>query len=357
MPFTELCAPIPATRELWDASNAVEWRDLYLLQLEKEAATGLKRAITPHDCLQQPSIFQEFPPGQDRNLAFTVVLYSTMSMVDDDYARHAALDGTLGADLGLPSGSRMMPNQDRHILRLMDETRSMWDIGAVEQTNTAAILLELTAMRANTPLDKMEKLLRHSDQKTTFQHFGTLQEWRRSRAGRKAVWHAGQVIRFIRRLDDLHREDFLVVAAYQAVLCLWTYRGLCEGGTLRPVSPSLGDSMPSAQAPHSNPNPAHDSRWVHVDGCESLQTQRWVNLDGAIPVVSIGIAKNLSGNDTESDGSAPLSTVPLCADPGTTRGFIQGMVDLLKAKFTGRGIQIQVSEIVCGIFQAFEGID
>ncbi|KAH7226029.1 hypothetical protein B0J15DRAFT_473384 [Fusarium solani] len=220
LPFTELCAPIPATRELWDASNAVEWRDLYLLQIEKEAAPGLKKAITLHDCLQRPSIFQEFPPGQDRNLAFTVVLHGTMSMIDDDYARHAALDGTLGVELGLPSGSRMMLNQDRHVLRLMDETRSMWDISVVEHTNTAAILLELTAMRANTPLDKMEKLLCYSGQKITFQHFGTLQEWRGSRAGRKAVWHAGQVIRFIRLLDDLHPEDFLVVAAYQAVLCL-----------------------------------------------------------------------------------------------------------------------------------------
>ena len=123
------------------------------------------------------------------------------------------------------------------------------------------------------------------------------------------------------------------------------------------MSPRLGDSITPAQAPRSTPNPAYDSRWVRVDGCESLQTQRWVNLDGAIPAVSIGIAKNLSGNNTESDGSAPLSTVPLCADPGATRRFIQGMVDLLKAKFTGRGTQIQVSEIVCEIFQAFEETD
>jgi hypothetical protein len=330
---------------------------LYLLQVEKEAATGLKKAITLHDCLKRPSIFQEFPSGQDRNLAFTVVLYSTMNMIHDDYTRRAALEGTLGVELGLPNGSGTVMNQDRHILRLMDETRSMWDIGAVQQTNTAAILLELTAMRASTPLDKMEMLLRNSDQKTSFQHFGTLQEWRGSRAGRMAVWHAGQVIRFIRLLDDLQPEDFLVVAAYQAALCLWTYRGLCEAGTLRTVSPSLVYSMPPAQVLHSGPDPAHDSRWVQVDGFESLQTQRWVNLDWAIPVISIGIAKKLSENDTESDGSPPSSTVPLCADPGTTHRFTLGMVDLVKTKFTGRGIQIQISEIVCEVFRAFGGID
>lgn len=345
--FTEICTPIPATKDLWHAPSAAQWRDLYLLRVGNVGASSAKNIITLLDCLQRPSIFQEFPSSLDRELAFNAVLYSTMNMIHDAYSHRRALEGAMSAEIMLAIGSETPSNQERHILRLIYGTRSMWDIGALKQSAPVAVLLELTSMRSITPLDKMEMLLHNNDKDASSDSSSALQEWTGSRAGRKAVWHAGQVIRFIRLVEDSELEDFLAVAVYQAALCLWTYRGFCQEVTLQAVNPSHADTMPHSQTLHGSPDLGHLSRGVHVDGCESLATQKWINLGGSVPVISISMAHQLSGIVPESD------VVPLCADPDTTHCFIQAIVDLLSTKFTGSGAHIQISEAICQMFRAF----
>lgn len=50
-----------------------------------------------------------------------------------------------------------------------------------------------------------------------------LQCWSGDRESRQAIWHAGQVIRYARKLSSAQLHTYFAVAVYHASLTLWTF--------------------------------------------------------------------------------------------------------------------------------------
>lgn len=202
---------------------------------------------------------------QDSQYAFASILHCIMMLELEDRKRRTILDGYSAASILLEDFSQGTSLQDHHVLRLMDEAWLLWDMGAVQKSPAAAIILELSAMRINSPFDEMESMLGCDDQATTLQALDSLQQWRKSHTARRSVWHAGQIWRFARLRDDLRPVDFLVIAAWQATLCLWTYQGHSEGGILLEACVSSTNSGLAPQATQQVNYSGISSAPVHVD--------------------------------------------------------------------------------------------
>ena len=104
----------------------------------------------------------------------------------------------------------------------------------------------------------------------------TLREWAQSQASRRAVWHAGQVVREARVLPSQHFRDFNAVALYHAGLAFWAYG----------VSSRVGVSSSS---PHpgrgQSPPQSEDLFPVWLDDIWGEAVNRFISLEKGMPAL------------------------------------------------------------------------
>jgi len=333
--FADISTPIPAHKELWNAPSAIDWRAAYLRRSILQVALD-ENPVDLHSILRGPAIFTQFPPLQDSELAYQAVLHCVMTMISDHDKRCAALEDSQ-LEPASPGGYPDVKPQDRHINRLITETRATWDIGVIFPSFNSAILLEFNAMMCSAPLDAMGMLFCADDARAWTSALSTLRPWRESRAARKAVWHAGQIMRFLRSLDALQSMDFIAVVVWRAALCLWTYRNLSMGMALRALDPSSPAACDSTAQGDTNLDTSIGR--VQVDGCVTVEAHEWIAYGGATPVITI--------DGDVSPVSSRTQLAPLCASPAVAEFLNREIIGLVTTKFSTRDSCISISKAVC----------
>lgn len=107
-----------------------------------------------------------------------------------------------------------------------------------------------------------------------------LRKWVDGRDSRQAVWHAGQVLREAMTLPPDALRDFYAIALYHAGLTLWAY-GILSNEVNRSSekrSRSFSTSGPGVSLPQTQDV-------VFLDGIESADTQKFIALNRATPVI------------------------------------------------------------------------
>ncbi|KAL7269387.1 hypothetical protein RUND412_007954 [Rhizina undulata] len=251
--YAELTLPLPYSCEFWEATSAEAWRNIYL-------------AVPPPTRL--PSFieyFRNFPshplsPGINWGLSLFTVLNSISSLIWEYRQIFAVRSSISSAERdGLPGGR---VSSDLIITSRMQELSLMlgnWQIKAATAFSTAspsemgtldverAITFSLLQLSLHSCLGDLQIFAGKEGEASARNIYPSLQRWRAHDNSRRALWHAGQLIRVFREnIKAYFISEFAVVALYHASLVLWVYGLLGLGEQSK--NPAPAPTPPSSSA-------------------------------------------------------------------------------------------------------------
>ncbi|KAK8008475.1 hypothetical protein PG991_011026 [Apiospora marii] len=350
MTYTELCFSLPASRDLWRASSAETWRDIYLRKKPLAADTAVPRISEIMNCM---TILEEFEDFIDVELCYTAVLYGFWGQISS-YREAVKFygHGTIAAPR-LQSTMHSSRNATHRLwLNTMyqelyrDISELSTFIGSLPSAITASshsrtssrdtatatqlsILVELFMMILHVHPDDLQRFAGKYGEDEARHAAMTLEDpWAGSREARHAVWHAGQVFRHARALPPASLRGFHAIAVYFASLTLWVYGLLsCSYSTQGQqqqqdgvataaglgTGPGAGAGYPGASSASSNAAgvimpPPPPTRYVLLDGDETREARAFLSLDKGVPGLS-------TGSLSQADGAAAAGAESL-SNPG-----------------------------------------
>jgi hypothetical protein len=231
--FSELKVPMPQSRDLWLASDAESWKAVYFSRPRNQVSISLA------DCLRDgPELGEDY----DMPYCHLIILCGIWGMASCLQQECAVLGKPRQQDAALTlRHQRILEDLHRFQLHAQGDegdVTSRWD-------GTAHLLHELILMRLHVPFNEIELFAGKGDQSDARQALPILKEWATSDESRRAIWHAGQVLRAAERFEQAHLRDFFTVGLYQANLALWAYAVLShQQGPKDDPSPIITGNMP-----------------------------------------------------------------------------------------------------------------
>lgn len=237
--FTELKFELPASKDLWLAKSAFEWREKFL-----EAQDFDHNISTFMQAMHDPELLFQQSKRYDVHLSSLILLHSFWGQI------HGLLDAKR-------YHSRASSMHQLSILSTMNELYrdlSRFSARLPRLTDNSADLLlfsELLLMTFHADLEDLQRFAGRFGETEVDKATEDLRIWATTTEARTAVCHAARVIRAARTLPPNALMSFKAIAVYYATLTLWSY------GLMAPQLPSLGDtgSLPSQSPTHlSIPN-------------------------------------------------------------------------------------------------------
>ncbi|PVH69452.1 hypothetical protein DL98DRAFT_473739, partial [Cadophora sp. DSE1049] len=260
--YSELSLPLAQARKLWFAKSSQEWKDIY----RKLERTSQSRPPCLPDLLADPRTSKGLSPTYDIHLSQISVLYAVSSMI-----RRYRQDKSVFSAKG-HSDTRVNVLSDeaqlQQILHILTEIKSNYETEEHPYLTELNLIHGLLTMHLFAPFDQMESAAGREGQIEAQRTYPILKQWTQTDHARQAVWHASQVVRAVRMLPPNRLVRFYAVAAYHASLCLWVY------GVFSPETTGL------TSMDHNNV--------VILDDEESIKSQRWINQNRGLPVISNG---------------------------------------------------------------------
>ncbi|RFU32330.1 hypothetical protein B7463_g4023, partial [Scytalidium lignicola] len=209
--IAELKLSLPASRNLWLARTAIEWRDRYLQ--EGHISTGIPSFISA--------------------MQNTNILYMLSSQVDVPLCTLALLHSFWSQIYHIQESKRLYP-ESKATYRLCiltehgDIYRDLQDFAEKipSLTNSSirySLIAELFMMSMHSSPGDLQRFAgKYGEAEASFasEEFGT---WCISTDARTAIWHAGQVFKLAKRLRPAQLTNFNSIAVYYACLTLWIY--------------------------------------------------------------------------------------------------------------------------------------
>ncbi|THY69553.1 hypothetical protein D6C86_02421 [Aureobasidium pullulans] len=304
MKYGEMSLDLPASIALWKAKTAAAWRDEYLthgLPDICQAPAVIACVHTAHDMLE----------AQDRiDLEFSVNIALSMfwKVIWDARQLQAATRPYAGRSVtaSLTSGhwQHELSQTLRNFCMIVGEAQAL--------SPGANLLHEYLHLNIYVSFDELSLFAGKEGHREARRVYASLKQWADSRDARQALWHAGQVVREATTFAPGTLFGFYAVALYHAGLTLWAY-GLLTNGVRRMHGQSVGPgSSSNHQIPSVDPNGV-----VFLDGIESGDTQKFVALNRATPVIH--------RRDTAS-GNAISDTVVYLDDPQVVMATITSIL-------------------------------
>ena len=203
--------------------------------------------------------------------------------------------------------------------RYQELTQQLEDfrISSSPMSNSVEILLELTLLHLNAPLDTIQLFAGIEGQEEARSAYHILREWTKTTSARQALWHAGQILRAAEGLTKGLLCNFNAIAVYHAGLILWSY------GFLNRFSPS-------APTPKEIPDTT-----IVLNGEDTLGARKFISLNRGAPSIK---AKN-------SQDAVKLSNV---------LGVMDSLIHLLRASHTPE--EGSCPPLVGNLVQLLEGL-
>lgn len=300
---SELCLPLPESRELWLAPSAIEWRNTYL-RLRSHQPDRLPSVL---DLVADPSKTRQLPRILDLEVAQLAQIYSISSLVREFKQAQSIFsmrESTLTKETVIADES-----QEKRLAQILCTVRIAHESSKSGESVIWSMLRELTSTHLHASFDQIELFAGREGPEEARTAQPILRTWIQSQSARQAAWHAGQVLRHMRAITPSSLHPFHAVACYHASLCLWIYGTFSD---LSISSTALANSTTFGVG------------GVLLDGEETLATQRWISLNTGTPMIS----KNLIRSE-----SAPMNDrISL----NLTRTLMEVVVDIVRKKFQSR---------------------
>lgn len=284
--LTELSFSAPASRALFLAGSAAEWKTKYM---EHPPSRPVPRLI---DILRDLDLLEQFQENIDTGVCFTVVLYGFWSQVwtfRESCKFH-------GMNEGLDSPHRLwLTTQQRELYREIRELREKL-LAVTEPQAELVLITELFLMSLYVSPEELQRFAGKNGEDAASQVLTSLSQWCITEDARKAVWHAGQILFRASSMPPADLRDFYTVAVYFASLTLWAYGHLSNA--------ALGDHSKRSKACSTSLDSHTTPSIVVLNASESREISAFISRGHGTPGLIIdspqSFPENQNGGNTTS---------------------------------------------------------
>ncbi|CAI4214079.1 unnamed protein product [Parascedosporium putredinis] len=270
--YAETQLPLPSSERLWAAPTAEKWRAEYLAleqhALERRRASGGAGLVeTTPGYLPSVTDLLDNPDGLHVYGADIDVTFASFSFLANVW--NLAWEYTQLESLQRAPKHRwntlVMTSRLEELVRLLNHFRLCMDATS-PYAYELNMRLEVVFLHLHVPFDDIQLFAGMDGPEHARVVYPGLVEWARGEPARRAVWHAGQVLRWARLLPRTALQRATAIMVYHAALTLWVYGLLSYGGVAGPMEP------PSAQA-------------VRIDLEDGVSVQRFTQFGRGYPCV------------------------------------------------------------------------
>lgn len=220
MSYAELTLPLPEARELWFAKTAQEWKAHYL-----ERHQGLDdRLPSLVDLLRDVNLLTTEQHKLDFQYAVTIFLHGVWTLIREYRQMNAIYRGSPFSSTTASNPNILLQSRHEELVKMLEQfqinTAQSWPQVLSAQEN---VVLNLLLMNLHVSLEDLQLFSGKEGDEQAKRILPSLQDWARSDGSRRAIWHAGQILRWAKEFPIGHLKDFYAVAVHHAALALWTW--------------------------------------------------------------------------------------------------------------------------------------
>ncbi|KAF5255060.1 hypothetical protein FANTH_275 [Fusarium anthophilum] len=260
MSYAELTLPLPASKELWCAKTAKDWKDAYL----RREAGHMKRAPSVGDLFRDLNLLAENRHRLDVQFSAAIYLQAFWLLILE-YRNLCSSCRTRSYIQDTYEGSSSLLAARRHQLLQDLQTFKTTTTNWPEVTAQERLLLNQLMMALHISMDDLQLFAGKEGDEQAHRTFPVLQQWVESVDSRAAIWHAGQVLRFAKLFPPAQLKNFYAVGVHHAALALWTYGVITKAGSQQDMSSQ------------------HEK--VYIDGPEAMSVQQYITMGQGMPVI------------------------------------------------------------------------
>lgn len=271
--LSDISLPLPASRDLWLAQSAEEWRTRYLL----------RQTPNPHhpDGFHPPNIsytshyLATTSPYIDTQLGTLLILSSY-------YTQICAYHSLCAFHLAPGPTPVWLTLQYQELYLDLQSFPTRFSAHITSGSHEILFLHSLLSMLLQIPMAKLQRLAGRMGEHEAERTYDALcAGWATSIEARRAAWHAGQVLANAKRCwPQTHLSGFLALAVYQATLVLWGYGFV----GLPAPEPTAGHEPVTGGGPSAE----NVQTQVRLDEAETAETRAFVNLGyGSAGITSV----------------------------------------------------------------------
>ncbi|KAK2759873.1 hypothetical protein FQN54_002607 [Arachnomyces sp. PD_36] len=228
--YAEFSAPLPMSKDLWLANTASRWKDIYL----SKPHSPYERIPSLADLLQDTSQLAIYTDKVDVQLAGLVILHAIYALIWE----HSQLNRIARNREGYWSGV-ILDSRQQEINHALQQFRAQFS--ECRTTPEVKLGLEVVSMHLYMCLEELQLYAGKEDKEEARRAYFSLRQWANSPASRRAVSHAGQVIRAAKDFEADTLRDFAAIAVYHASLAFWCYGVVLQAqrADIHPKQPPL----------------------------------------------------------------------------------------------------------------------
>lgn len=351
--YADLELPFPMTRSLWEAKCAQDWRDTYLSSLGPGPGST-ERLPSLVDTLRDMSAWH-LHGRIDHHLSALVILHGLSALIGEYHRLKFIARGASKHWNALVINSRQQElAQVLTHFRMLSHPLSSTSSSNLSSTSTSdlsssssskcqiSLLHEVISMFLFMSLEDLQLFAGKEDKLEARRVYDSALEWINSTDSRRAIWHAGQVLRAARCLQRSGAgagvlTGFLAVGVYYASLAFWSY-GVVSRANDNINKPGVGIGLDMELGLGLGLEGNEGEEVVFLDGEEDGTVQRFVSLGRGRPALR-PFQGGITGEVVVSDpgrvmdvarsllvGDAPVESLP-----PLVQGLVQLMGDLGRA--------------------------
>jgi hypothetical protein len=287
MSFAEMTLPYPERNVLWSATNADTWKALYLEHSQyKRTRPELSLAEDMRTLMTEGSRRTDGDPTW-RN---TILLHGIWRLIwghreVEDLLRSSPLDGG--------EASCSLPSRGEGLAKVLNKTRLEIELASTLESSdvTRDMVLEFLHMVLHAPIQSLQAFAGKDGVAAAQRVYPMLEEWTQSKSARRAIWHAGQLVRAAQKLPARPMREWRVVIVYHASLVFWAY------GIISRICQKR-DAIPDTVLQVKN--------IAYLDQEHDSTTRRFVNLGEGEPCLLDAGFQGASPNNSAKSQNVPL---------------------------------------------------
>ncbi len=265
--YAELSIDLPASRALWMAKSAQDWRDLYLVH---QRPPGDRM---PHlaNCIHDITPLSNVQGCIDLQLSILIILYGIWTLIWE-YRQLNSVSKLQTSECRW-NGAMISSSWHQELCQLLYQLRmhaSEWENGMRPE---AVLIQERSLMNLHVSFEDVQLFAGKEGEEEARRVYPLLKQWASTRDSRQAVWHAGQVLRAAIQCHPKQLRDFSAIALYHASLAFWAYAVVSRP----PKSSDKSTTRPSSGGA--------DGELVWLDGEGGADVQRFIAVRRGTPVI------------------------------------------------------------------------
>lgn len=294
MSYTELSFSLPASRDLWRARSAEQWRSIYIAKTSDGPERTIPRVSEVMHCTE---ILDDFQKLVDMELCYMALLHGYWGQISAyREAIKFYMDGM--SNKANTTHRLWLKTQYQELYRDLSDFSTMI-LTSKRPTAQLAVMSEVLMMVLHVSPDVLQTFAGKAGEDEARRTFSSLEEsWVKTSEARYAIWHAGQTLHHARQLPPASLSEFNALAVYFACLTLWAY------GLLSCSASRNGSEQEVGNGSRSN------SGYILMDSEENRETRAFLQLDRGVP----GLTLNGNPDDGVESLSNPSAVLSIARD-------------------------------------------